>query len=153
MGALAGLPQAFGLKLRLINDKNQLTVGTPLRFGLTAETNCYVYLLQYDSEGQAGMLVPGNDEIAHKLFKDVETQFPSIGCKDYELMVEAPTGPETIIALACAEEGNFATVWQGLVDAANGSPAPGDTELQAIAASKTPQAAWASFVLNITTKP
>lgn len=153
VAALVGLPQAFGLKLRLINDKNQLTVGTPLRFGLTAETNCYVYLLQYDSEGQACMLVPGNEEIAHKLFKDVETQFPSIGCKDYELMVEAPTGQETIIALACAEEGNFASVWQGLVDAANGSPELGVTELQAIGTCKTSQAAWASYVLNITTKP
>ncbi len=151
-GTLAELPRDFGLKVRLINDRNNLTVGTPLRFGFTADCNCHVYLLQYDSTGQAALLVPGEEDIAHKLFQNIETQFPSVSCKDYDLMVEEPVGHEVIIALACTVESNFAKVWQELVNSAAGQTAPGELELQAIAATKAPNGAWASFVINIFTK-
>ncbi|MBR2125114.1 MAG: DUF4384 domain-containing protein [Akkermansia sp.] len=151
-GTLAELPRDFGLKVRLINDRNNLTVGTPLRFGFTADCNCHVYLLQYDSTGQAALLVPGEEDIAHKLFQNIETQFPSVSCKDYDLMVEEPVGHEVIIALACTVESNFAKVWQELVNSAAGQTAPGELELQAIAAAKAPNGAWASFVINIFTK-
>lgn len=151
-GTLAELPRDFGLRVRLINDKNNLTVGTPLRFGFTADCNCHVYLLQYDSTGQAALLVPGEEDIAHKLFQNIETQFPSVSCKDYDLMVEEPVGHEVIIALACTVESNFAKVWQELVNSAAGQTAPGELELQAIAAAKAPNGAWASFVINIYTK-
>ena len=151
-GALAELPKSFDLKLRLINDKHNLKVGTALRFGLTADCNCYIYLLQYDSEGQANLLVPGDADIAHKLFKSIETQFPSVNCKDYDLMVEEPVGKETIIALACTQETNFAEVWQNLVNSSTEQPTAGTLELQAMTNTKTDSTHWSSFVLGIQTK-
>lgn len=150
-GALASLPTDFGLKLRLTNIVKELTVGTALRFALMAEQHCHIFLLQYDSEGSPGLLVPGEDGIASTLFRNVETQFPSISSKDYDLMVEPPVGRETIIALACEEPGNFEAVWKEITSKATGPLEPGAAELEAIAACKTSAQPWASAILHITT--
>ncbi|MBR3927065.1 MAG: DUF4384 domain-containing protein [Akkermansia sp.] len=150
-GALASLPTAFGLKLRLANIVKELTVGTALRFALMAEQQCHIFLLQYDSEGSPGLLVPGEDGIASTLFRNVETQFPSISSKDYDLMVEPPVGRETIIALACEEPSNFEAVWKEITSKATGPLEPGAAELEAIAACKSSAQPWASAILHITT--
>ncbi len=150
-GALTSLPTDFGLKLRLANIAKELTVGTALRFALMAEQQCHIFLLQYDSEGSPGLLVPGEDGIASTLFRNVETQFPSISSKDYDLMVEPPVGRETIIALACEEPGNFEAVWKEITSKATGPLEPGAAELEAIAACKSSAQPWASAILHITT--
>ncbi len=150
-GALANLPTAFGLKLRLTNIAKELTVRTALRFALMAEQHCHLFLLQYDSEGCPGLLVPGEDGIASALFPNVEAQFPSISSKDYDLMVEPPVGKETIIALACEEPGNFEAVWKEITSKANGPLEPGAAELEAITACKSAAKPWASAILHITT--
>ncbi len=150
-GALANLPTAFGLKLRLTNIVKELTVGTALRFALMAEQHCHLFLLQYDSEGSPGLLVPGEDGIASALFPNVEAQFPSISSKDYDLMVEPPVGRETIIALACEDPANFEAVWKEITSKATGPLEPGAAELEAIAACKSAAKPWASAILHITT--
>ncbi len=150
-GALANLPTAFGLKLRLTNIAKELTVGTALRFALMAEQHCHLFLLQYDSEGSPGLLVPGEDGIASELFPNVEAQFPSISSKDYDLIVEPPVGKETIIALACEEPGNFEAIWKEITSKATGHLEPGAAELEAIAACKSAAKPWASAILHITT--
>ncbi|MBR5895358.1 MAG: DUF4384 domain-containing protein [Akkermansia sp.] len=150
-GALAQLPTDFSLKLRLVNKENPLKVDTALRFALTAERACYVYLVQYDCEGNAGLLVPGMAGISNHMKAGSEAQFPNLGSNEYRLMVEPPTGQETIVALACSSPCNLDEVWLKLVEGANAPLTPGAMELQAIQACSAPAESWASAIINIRT--
>ncbi len=150
-GVLAQLPRDFDLKLRLVNKEKQQKVGTALRFALVADCACHVYLLQYDSEGSAGLLVPGMAGIAHSIPAGVEMQFPNIGLNEYQLMVEPPTGTETIIALACTHPGNMAEVWQQLVQQSTAPLTPGAVEIQAIKSCDSADKAWSSAIIQIQT--
>jgi len=150
-GALAQLPRDFSLSLRLVNREKQQKIGTALRFALVADCACHIYLLQYDSEGGAGLLVPGMAGIAHSIPAGVEMQFPNIGLNEYQLMVEPPTGQETIIALACTHPGNLAEVWQQLIEQSTAPLTPGSVEMQAIKSCDTADKAWSSAIIHIRT--
>ena len=150
-GALAQLPRDFSLSLRLVNREKQQKIGTALRFALVADCACHIYLLQYDSEGGAGLLVPGMAGIAHSIPAGVEMQFPNIGLNEYQLMVEPPTGQETIIALACTHPGNLAEVWQQLIEQSAAPLTPGSVEMQAIKSCDTADKAWSSAIIHIRT--
>lgn len=150
-GALAQLPRDFSLSLRLVNREKQQKIGTALRFALVADCACHIYLLQYDSEGGAGLLVPGMAGIAHSIPAGVEMQFPNIGLNEYQLMVEPPTGQETIIALACTHPGNLAEVWQQIIEQSTAPLTPGSVEMQAIKSCDTADKAWSSAIIHIRT--
>lgn len=157
-GTELGLPNDFKLSIRLLNTTETLETGDLLRFGIVAEEACYIYLLQYDSKHHAAMLVPGVGGAQNTLEPRKVTQFPPVGNKGtYELYVEEPYGTDTIIALACTKNSDFAKLW-GTLSAHALSPAPaGELELQAIQHCMKKRgmqdAKWASAVLSVNTGP
>ncbi|MDO5473477.1 MAG: DUF4384 domain-containing protein, partial [Akkermansia sp.] len=150
-GLLAKLPTDFTLKLRLANTEETLNIGTDLRFGLTTDRNCYIYLLQYDCEGNPGLLVPGMAGITNALHAEVESQFPNVGNKEYKLVVEPPVGQELIVAIACSKPVDFDSAWRTVVSACASAPEPGQAELQAIEICAAEGLTWSSAILNIRT--
>ncbi len=150
-GAIANLPTAFGLKLRLASSQPELKIGSELRFALTAERDCYIYLVEYDCEGNAGLLVPGMAGIDNKLFANTESIFPGLANKDYSLMVEPPSGQETLIAVACTDPGNFEKVWKEIIEKSTDPLSPGQAEQQAISSCKTADKPWSSAFIYFVT--
>ena len=128
-----GLPNDFDLSLRLLNTTETLEAGDLLRFSLIAEESCHVFLIQYDSTGNAVMLVPGVGGADNKLPAIQETQFPPSGANStYELYVEPPFGTDTIIAVACTQPTDFLDIWKNCLAQADALTNPGDVEKKAI---------------------
>ena len=150
-GALADLPTAFGLKLRLASNQPELKIGSELRFALTAERDCYIYLVEYDCEGNAGLLAPGMAGIDNKLFANTESIFPGLANKDYSLMVEPPSGQETLIAVACTDPSNFEKIWKEIIESSTTPLAPGQAEQQTISSCKTADKPWSSAFIYFVT--
>jgi len=128
-----GLPNDFDLSLRLLNTTETLEEGDLLRFSLIAEESCHVFLIQYDSTGNAVMLVPGVGGADNKLPAIQETQFPPSGANStYELYVEPPFGTDTIIAVACTQPTDFLDIWKNCLAQADALTNPGDVEKKTI---------------------
>ncbi len=150
-----GLPNDFELSLRLLNTTPTLEEGDLLRFAIRANTDCYVYLIQYDSENNAMMLVPGVGGASNAVQAYTELQFPPSG-KDskYELYVEQPYGRDTIIAVACTHPGHFAAMWKEAKKQADSFSRPGEIEQTAIEFCKeeeTSEVRWSSAILFVHT--
>lgn len=151
-----GLPNDFDLSLRLLNTTETLEEGDLLRFSLIAEESCHVFLIQYDSTGNAVMLVPGVGGADNKLPAIQETQFPPTGADSpYELYVEPPFGTDTIIAVACTQPTDFLDIWKDCLAQADALTNPGDVEKKAIELCKEDEdaanALWSSALLYLKT--
>lgn len=151
-----GLPNDFKLRVQLLNTTPTLEEGDLLRFSVLADEDCQVYLIQYDSENNAVMLVPGVGGACNKVQADEETPFPPSGNNNkYELYVERPYGCDTIIAVACTMNTPFAKVWAECLKETDDLRKPGDTEEAAIRIcqeeSGMDDAQWAATVLYIHT--
>lgn len=151
-----GLPNDFDLSLRLLNTTETLEEGDLLRFSLIAEEACHVFLIQYDSIGNAVMLVPGVGGADNKLPAIQETQFPPSGADSpYELYVEPPFGTDTIIAVACTQPTDFLDIWKDCLAQADALTNPGDIEKKAIDLCKENEDAdtmlWSSALLYLKT--
>lgn len=151
-----GLPNDFKLRVQLLNTTPTLEEGDLLRFSVLADEDCQVYLIQYDSENNAVMLVPGVGGACNKVQADEETPFPPSGNNNkYELYVERPYGRDTIIAVACTMNTPFAKVWAECLKETDDLRKPGDTEEAAIRIcqeeSGMDDAQWAATVLYIHT--
>lgn len=151
-----GLPNDFDLSLRLLNTTETLEEGDLLRFSLIAEESCHVFLIQYDSTGNAVMLVPGVGGADNKLPAIQETQFPPSGANSpYELYVEPPFGTDTIIAVACTQPTDFLDTWKDCLAQADALTNPGDIEKKAIDLCKEDEdaanALWSSALLYLKT--
>ncbi|MBQ4636987.1 MAG: DUF4384 domain-containing protein [Akkermansia sp.] len=151
-----GLPNDFDLSLRLLNTTETLEEGDLLRFSLIAEESCHVFLIQYDSTGNAVMLVPGVGGADNKLPAIQETQFPPTGADSpYELYVEPPFGTDTIIAVACTQPTDFLDIWKDCLAQADALTTPGDVEKKAIELCKEDEdasnALWSSALLYLKT--
>lgn len=151
-----GLPNDFDLSLRLLNTTETLEEGDLLRFSLIAEEACHVFLIQYDSTGNAMMLVPGVGGADNKLPAIQETQFPPTGADSpYELYVEPPFGTDTIIAVACTRPTDFLDTWKDCLAQADALSNPGDIEKKAIDLCKEDEdaanALWSSALLYLKT--
>lgn len=151
-----GLPNDFGLSLRLLNTTPTLEEGDLLRFAIRADQDCHVYLIQYDSENNAVMLVPGVGGATNALQAHTEIQFPPSG-KDskYELYVEQPYGRDTILAIACTHPGHFTKMWEEAKKEADSLSRPGEIEQTAISYCMEEEdmtdARWASAILFVHT--
>lgn len=148
-----GLPHDFDLSFRLQNTEANLRHGDLLRFTIQASKACFVYLIQYDSENNAAMLLPGVGGAENKLTSMHPLSVPPVG-KDsgYELYVEEPYGNDTIIAIACSVPCKFEKTWARCLDLTDALlRRPGEVELSAIQRCKCPEALWSAAVLNVTT--
>ncbi len=153
-GTILGLPCDFDLNIRLFSVREQPQGGDMLRFGAMADRLSYFYLLQYDSGGEGVLLVPGVAGEQNKLFRNIETRFPSVGEHPYDIMVEPPFGQDTVIALASSVPCDFKKLWEQCYRSAE-EKAPGKVELETIQASQAryKNIKWASAVMKMTTRP
>ncbi len=150
-----GLPFDFSLSMSLLNTTPTIEEGDLLNFNITAEEDCHVFLIQYDSEHNAAMLVPGVGGADNRLTAKQDTQFPPKGNNKYELYVEPPFGTDTILAIACTQKVDFVRMWKDCLAQADELSTIGEVEKQAIELCKDildgKDAFWAAALLRIET--
>lgn len=151
-----GLPHDFGLSLRLLNTTASLPEGDLLQFAVEAEEDCRLYLIQYDSEGHAAMLLPGVGGAQNRIRANTKAIFPPPGNNtDYEIYVEQPYGEDLILAIACTAPCPFPKIWQQCAAEADRLSPRGETEQKAIAFCNElrgmTSARWSATVLRIRT--
>ena len=151
-----GLPSDFELNLSLLNTTETLEEGDLLRFGVSAEADCYLYLIQYDSEKQGVLLLPGVGGAHNKIPAQTEVQLPPPGdAGTYEIYVEPPFGTDTILAIACSKNVDFGKFWSEYLAQADALTPIGDTERRVINHCRTlkdmENTLWASAILYIQT--
>lgn len=148
-----GLPHDFELNFQLQNTESTLENGDLLRFSIQASENCYIYLIQYDSEKNAVMLLPGVAGADNKLpAMQTVTIPPSSKDGGYELYVEEPYGDDIILAIACTSRCKFEKHWASCIAETDALlRRPGEAESTAIQRCNLLQASWSAAVLRITT--
>ncbi len=151
-----GLPSDFELNLCLLNSTPTIEAGDLLRFSICAEEDCYFYLIQYDSNNDAAILVPGVGGAHNKLQAGQEVQVPPTGADSpYELYVDLPYGVDTILAIACTEKTDWIPVWQEHLNQRDNMSTLGEVERNTIdlfkEMEKYADAKWASAMLTIKT--
>lgn len=151
-----GLPNDFALSLKLLNSTPTIEAGDLLRFSIQAEEDCYFFLIQYDSNNEAVMLVPGEGGAYNKLQAGQELQVPPSGPNSpYELYVDMPYGVDTILVIACTDKINWIPVWQNHLKQRDSVSVLGEVESDTIDLFKTidkhADAKWASAMLTIKT--
>ena len=160
-----GLPYDFELQFFLAEPRHAVTDGSVLRFGLTAATDCCVFLVQHDCMGNVCLLVPGRADGRAVLSAGHTTALPPKGLlAEDELVAGAPYGLDTVVAVACsAATCPFASLLAAALSAppAEGSPAvdgtPGAIERQVLEQCRTAMADspahWSCSVLRVQTFP
>lgn len=151
-----GLPYDFAVEAQLLNTTAVLLEGDLLRFGIYAEEDCHVFIIQYDSENNAAMLVPGVGGASNKLFAGQRVQFPPPGNKSgYELYVEPPYGEDIILVIACTASCKFDKIWADCYQQSDEWRKIGEVESKAIQFCKeikgAESALWAAAVLKVRT--
>lgn len=151
-----GLPCDFSLEAQLMNTTAVLLEGDLLKFCIRSEEDCRVYIIQYDCENNAAMLVPGVGGASNKLAAGVRVQFPPPGNKSgYELYVEPPYGEDTILVIACTVSCKFDKIWAECYLQSDEWRQIGEVERKAIQFCREMKGAedarWASAVLKVRT--
>lgn len=151
-----GLPGDFGLSLRLLNTTATLPEGDLLQFAVEAEEDCHLYLIQYDCEGHAAMLLPGVGGAQNRIRANTKAIFPPPGNNtDYEIFVEQPYGEDLILAIACTAACPFPKIWQQCAAEADKLSPRGETEQKAITFCNElrgmASARWSAAILRIRT--
>ena len=151
-----GLPNDFGISLKLLNSTPTIEAGDLLRFSICAEKDCYFYLIQYDSNNEASILVPGVGGACNQLQAGQELPIPPTGSnRPYELYVDLPYGIDTILAIACTEKINWIPAWQDHLKQRDNMSTLGEVERNTIERFKTEEkhtdAQWASALLTVKT--
>lgn len=151
-----GLPCEFALEARLLNTSAVLLEGDLLRFGVLAEEDCRVYIIQYDSENNAVMLVPGVGGASNKLYAGHRLQFPPPGNQSgYELYVEPPYGEDTVLVIACTASCKFDKMWAECYRQSDEWRQIGEVERKAIQFCRElkggESALWSAAVLKVCT--
>lgn len=151
-----GLPCDFGLSMRLLNTTPTIEAGDLLNFAITADEACHIFLIQYDSEKNGAMLVPGVAGADNQLSANTETQFPPKGeDRKYEIYVEPPFGQDAILLIACTAKIDFVRTWKEYLAQADSLSPLGEVERRTIELCSEMKGMedvrWASAILYIQT--
>ncbi len=159
-----GLPNDFELQFFLAEPRHAVTDGSVLRFGLTAATDCCVFLVQHDCMGNVCLLVPGRANGRAVLSAGHTTALPPKGLlADDELVAGAPFGTDTVVAVACsAPDCPFGALLSAALEPPKDAAAPaldgtpGAIERQVLEQCRTAMADtpahWSCSVLQVQTK-
>ena len=144
-----GLPYEFALDLQMHTLDAVLTPGSILKFKVTSPEECDVYLVQFDSMGNAYLLVPAEEtEPPAHAPAGVEVMLPAN--TDDELVVGLPVGQDLVVAVACGAPCNFAQEFNKTLLAMGSTPNPGAALMQTI--SRCGPNRWAAAYVYITTQ-
>ena len=144
-----GLPYEFALDLQMHTQDTVLTPGSVLKFKVNSPEECDVYLVQFDSMGNAYLLVPAEatEPTAHAP-AGVDVMLPANA--DDELVVGLPLGQDLVVAIACGAPCNFAQEFNKTLETMGAAPNPGAALMQAI--SRCGPNRWAAAYVYITTQ-
>ena len=144
-----GLPYEFALDLQMHTQDAVLTPGSVLKFKVNSPEECDVYLVQFDSMGNAYLLVPAEaTEPAAHAPAGVDVMLPANA--DDELVVGLPLGQDLVVAIACGAPCNFAQEFNKTLETMGAAPNPGAALMQAI--SRCGPNRWAAAYVYITTQ-
>ena len=144
-----GLPYEFALDMQMHTLDAVLTPGSVLKFKVTSPEECDIYLVQFDSMGNAYLLVPAEEtEPAAHAPAGVEVTLPANA--DDELVVGLPLGQDLVVAIACGAPCNFAQEFNKTLQAMGPTPNPGTALMQTI--SRCGPNRWAAAYVYITTQ-
>lgn len=144
-----GLPYEFALDLQMHTLDSVLTPGSILKFKVTSPEECEVYLVQFDSLGNAYLLVPAEEtEAPAHLPAGVEVMLPTNA--DDELVVGLPVGQDLVMAVACGAPCNFAQEFNKTLLAMGSAPNPASVLMQTISRCGTNR--WAAAYVYVTTQ-
>lgn len=152
-GDYLDMPVDFRLLLKACVARYPLQGGDELMFSLRSDTRCYVCLVQYDSQGEHTLIVPGVAGENTIVPPDCDVVFPSAARSEYLLTVDPPYGDEVIVALACTQPCDFLRAYQATAPTLGPCPLPGRLEC-AIREyleheRKVHGASWSSSVLQL----
>lgn len=144
-----GLPYEFALDLQMHTQDTVLTPGSMLKFKVFSPEECDVYLVQFDSTGNAHLLVPAEatEPTAHAP-AGVDVMLPANS--DDELVVGLPLGQDLVVAVACGAPCNFAQEFNKTLETMGAAPNPGAALMQTI--SRCGPNRWAAAYVYITTQ-
>lgn len=144
-----GLPYEFALDLQMHTQDTVLTPGSMLKFKVFSPEECDVYLVQFDSMGNAHLLVPAEaTEPAAHAPAGVDVMLPANS--DDELVVGLPLGQDLVVAVACGAPCNFAQEFNKTLETLGSAPNPGAALMQTI--SRCGPNRWAAAYVYITTQ-
>lgn len=82
-------------------SSRQVMRGTSLRLEISADSNCYIYILNIGTSGKTSILLPNEYEKDNHFAAHQTYHFPD---KDYGFEIEGPPGKETIQVMALTHQ-------------------------------------------------
>ena len=99
---------AFKVKLDTLDQKTHYVKGDAIQYSISANTNCYFCLLSFQSDGSWLVLYPNPFETKIDLPADTTRFIPDQNQNNYQFVVDAPYGTDTICVVACSTEESLA---------------------------------------------
>ena len=82
-------------------SSRQVSRGTDLRLAISADSNCFIYILNIGTSGKTSLLLPNEFERDNHFAAYEKYYFPG---KDYGFEIEGPPGKETIQVMALSHK-------------------------------------------------
>jgi hypothetical protein len=155
------IPVQFSLSLSTIDDRHQYREGESIALTVRAEENCYLLLVDHQSDGSTVLLFPNRFHPDSFVRKGQLIQIPSQNDATFKLIVQAPFGDDRIEAIASTKK---SALHAKFVDQVEGLPEDQDVAVStrgifvqgltdAIASSMTDAIKWSRSELVLSTYP
>jgi len=82
-------------------SSRQVSRGTNLRLAISADSNCFIYILNVGTSGKTSILLPNEFELDNHFAAHEMYYFPG---RDYGFEIEGPPGKETIQVMALSHK-------------------------------------------------
>lgn len=109
------IPVQFKLSLRTGEGTTAYREGETVSFAATADTDCYLVLLDHQSDGTTVLLFPNRFRRDSRIKKGESLVIPSPGNDAFKLIVGSPYGDDRIEAIACTSESSLHKTLSNLV--------------------------------------
>lgn len=101
------IPVQFGLKLRTGEGKSAYRDGETVSFAVTADVDCYLVLLDHQSDGTTVVLFPNRYHQDCRVKKGETLTIPSPDSGAFKLLVGSPYGDDRVEAIASTNESSL----------------------------------------------
>ena len=112
----AKIPVQFGLTLRTADGTTQYRDGDQIAFTVGADENCYLLLLDHQSDGTTVLLFPNRFHPDGFIRKGETVTIPSQEDASFKLLVGEPYGDDRIEAIAATGKNSLYAKYAGLTE-------------------------------------
>jgi hypothetical protein len=109
------IPVQFALSLKTLEGKTSYRDGETVTFTVTSDTDCYLALLDHQSDGTTVLLFPNRYHQNSRVVKGEKLIIPSPSDNAFMLVVGAPYGDDRIEAIASTKESTLHRKFADLV--------------------------------------